>query len=626
MATLASLAIDLTANSAKMLTELRKVNKHLDTFEKKAKAVSKNAKIALSGIITAGTTTLLVDSVLQVSGSFETLQASLETTFGSQKKAELQFKKLTEFASKTPLTIQEVTDASIKMKAFGLDPSIDSMESMINTSVTLGKSLDQFVEAIADAGRGQFERLNEFGIAARKNGESVSFTFQGVTKSVSNSSVDIIQYLNDIGNNQFAGALKKQAETLPGILSTLGGAVDLLAVKFSEKSGLAKFVKESSQAITSLINRISTGRPAIAELKAELDRFQEGGTGSGRNKGEALENNRLERIKEINKQILEIQAESGNIESAQKLLDMIDSSISSVEEKTSGADRFSGRGRNKSENPDFTQLDKLNEERDAYIELIETIEGEKADATIAAQAANDARIAQAKAERQEELGNSVEKLTEKYATEQELLVSKFEEETKLLEQYYSGKEGMEQKHADTLRRIKDKYFLDVNKLYAKGGKDEVKTEKKTFGELIAASAAGSSNLFDITKNLILDKAKVLQQQAILGAYTAGNEQGGPYVGAAYALIAAAASTAIISKISGAGGGGGGGGLPSVPEPGDDDPPIPGLDDAANDEPRNKTVILDITGIDDEALLTKGQVRKIVDQINDEREANVRIVI
>ena len=70
----------------------------------------------------------------------------------------------------------------------------------------MGKNLMQFVEAIADAATGEFERLKEFGIKARTQGEQVSFTFQGVTTTVGKNAAEIENYLRQIGMSSLPGA------------------------------------------------------------------------------------------------------------------------------------------------------------------------------------------------------------------------------------------------------------------------------------------------------------------------------------------------------------------------------------------------------------------------------------
>ena len=82
------------------------------------------------------------------------------------------------------------------------------MQNYGDTSATLGKDLSQMIEAVADAATGEFERLKEFGIKAKNQGDTISFTFRGVTENVKNNATEIENYLIKLGQVNFDGAMK----------------------------------------------------------------------------------------------------------------------------------------------------------------------------------------------------------------------------------------------------------------------------------------------------------------------------------------------------------------------------------------------------------------------------------
>ena len=159
--------------------------------------------------------------IVSTNREFERLHASLKTVTGSAHGADTAFKMIEDFASSTPFNVEQITEAFIQLKALGLDPSEEALRSYGNTASAMGKHLMQFVEAIADAATGEFERLKEFGIKARTQGEQIAFTFQGVTTTVGKNAAEIERYLRQIGNVQFAGAMAEQMNTLSGIFSNI---------------------------------------------------------------------------------------------------------------------------------------------------------------------------------------------------------------------------------------------------------------------------------------------------------------------------------------------------------------------------------------------------------------------
>lgn len=187
------------------------------------------------------------------------LKASLETVTGSAKNAQAAFKLIEDFASSTPFQLDEVVGAFIKLKALGLDPSKDALLAYGNTASAMGKSLDQFIEAVADAATGEFERLKEFGIKARQQGDSVSLTFQGVTTTIGNNAAEIEQYLRGIGTVQFAGAMERQMSTIGGLSSNLVDQMGALARSIGEEGGFNAAYQSVLQGLIKFTTQVVDG-------------------------------------------------------------------------------------------------------------------------------------------------------------------------------------------------------------------------------------------------------------------------------------------------------------------------------------------------------------------------------
>lgn len=210
-----------------------------------------NLKGIVAGLAAAGVAKFTVDSILE----FERLRASLKTVTGSSEAAAAAMSWIEDFAATTPYDLAQVTGAFIKLKAMGLDPSRAALESYGNTASAMGKDLNSFIEAVADAATGEFERLKEFGIKASSQGEHVAFTFQGVTTKVKKSAGEIEKFLQGIGNNEFAGAMDEQAQTLVGAVSNMQDSFAKLARTIGD-AGLTELLdglaRDASQVATNL--------------------------------------------------------------------------------------------------------------------------------------------------------------------------------------------------------------------------------------------------------------------------------------------------------------------------------------------------------------------------------------
>jgi phage-related minor tail protein len=205
--------------------------KKLDTLRKNSDAMSRafieNGKsTAMVGLAIAAPLGLAV----KAAADYERMNIALKTSFqGNEAASKKAFSAINDFAAKTPYELEEVMRGFIKLKNMGLDPSEKALTAYGNVASGMGKSLNDMVEAVADAATGEFERLKEFGIKAKSKGDEVAFTFQGVTTKVKKNSAEIEKYLKNIGNTKFAGGIDAQSKSLHGQISTLKDSVKMFA-------------------------------------------------------------------------------------------------------------------------------------------------------------------------------------------------------------------------------------------------------------------------------------------------------------------------------------------------------------------------------------------------------------
>lgn len=224
---------------------------------------AKSITSAFSRIATGVLGGVLVGKLSQVQREFDRLNAQLITSTGSAKNAASAFSELERFASNTPYALEQSVTAFTKLVNLGLTPSENAMISYGNTASAMGKDLNQMIEAVADAATGEFERLKEFGIKAKNQGDTIAFTFQGTTKTVKNNAGQIEKYLTDIGNNNFAGAMANRMATFDGAVSNLGDTWDSLFRSINNQGAgtiMAESVRTATSAIGELITLIESGQ------------------------------------------------------------------------------------------------------------------------------------------------------------------------------------------------------------------------------------------------------------------------------------------------------------------------------------------------------------------------------
>lgn len=255
MATITNLSVSLKADTRGISKGLTKAKKEVKGFAKSITGLQAGIATAIGFTASAG----LLTGIIATNTEMQTLKSSLKTVTGSAEGAATAFAKIEKFAVTTPFDLNQWTQAFIKMKSLGLDPSEQALNSYGNTAAAMGKSLNQMIEAVSDAASSEFERLKEFGIKAKKQGEQVTFTFQGVKTTVKNEAAEIEGYLQSIGNNQFGGAMADQMNNLAPAFSNLKQSFQTLAVKIGE-AGLNEMITDLTHSITDFVNGFSDSR------------------------------------------------------------------------------------------------------------------------------------------------------------------------------------------------------------------------------------------------------------------------------------------------------------------------------------------------------------------------------
>lgn len=286
MATVADLLVRIEANTQQMRNELRKGEGIVDRFDKNVTRAALSSSTALDRVGRSAKATIgilaglgvglgvaeIATGIAQVNAQFQDLYTGLKVATGSASSADAAFAGLREFAKETPFQLAEVTQAFISLKNLGLDPSMDALRAYGDIASSFnGKSLDDFIQAVADATTGEFERLKEFGIKASSEGDKVAFTFRGLTTTIGKNAAEIERYLQDLARNNFGGAMSEKMDNLSGRFSNLKDQIDDLYVTIGESGGIdvmAAAIDLASDAVNGLSENLDEVATVIALVGA----------------------------------------------------------------------------------------------------------------------------------------------------------------------------------------------------------------------------------------------------------------------------------------------------------------------------------------------------------------------
>ncbi|AKD55035.1 hypothetical protein [Spirosoma radiotolerans] len=224
----------LKAMDADMGVHTRNVGNYTEAFRNLATGGIEGAVSGLGvwGVVAAaagGAAIGLGKEILDVTAKFEKYRTILDQSLGSMEAGGAAFKLIQDFAAKTNFSVDELTDAYIKLASRGLRPGEESLKRIADVANATGKPFGQLVEAINDIN--STDRWNEIGIKAQTAGNKVSLTFNGVTKVVDRTEAGVLSAVEAFGKlPNVMGMTEKISQTLSGQMSNLGDNLDKLKV------------------------------------------------------------------------------------------------------------------------------------------------------------------------------------------------------------------------------------------------------------------------------------------------------------------------------------------------------------------------------------------------------------
>lgn len=258
-----SLTLQIGGDISKLRAEINKANGLMGGFKNNLSRVGG----LIAGAFSAAAVVGFGKAVYDVTAEFQKFEAVLNTSLGSNSRAQLAMKQIEEFAAATPFSVKELTGSFVKLANQGFVPTAEEMRKLGDLAASTGKSFDQLTEAIIDAQTGEFERLKEFGIRAKKEGDKVIFTFKGVQTQTEFTSEAIQKYVLSLGDAVgISGSMAAISDTVGGKISNLGDSWDqLLKVLGDQSSGPFK----------NAINNLNSMLQALTEAVKTSEQLQD---------------------------------------------------------------------------------------------------------------------------------------------------------------------------------------------------------------------------------------------------------------------------------------------------------------------------------------------------------------
>lgn len=214
---------------------------------------------------------------IESAAQFEDLKLSIDALSVSSKSAEKNFNWIKKFANEAPVDIKSLSTGMGKALAYGLSTADRHLRTWADTAAAIpGKTMDQVVDAIADAVVNENERLKEFGVKAKTMLDKVAYSYTSAKGKqmkilVNNTRKEIEDTLQLIFESKYLDQAILKATTFTGQVTLLGNKWTVFRAKVAEDTGLFDNFKSGTEGLIKFIDSIETSKGSMDLLGKSIN-------------------------------------------------------------------------------------------------------------------------------------------------------------------------------------------------------------------------------------------------------------------------------------------------------------------------------------------------------------------
>lgn len=198
---------------------------------------------------------------IRPAAEMERFALTLETVLGSAEAGERALAWVSDFATRTPYELAEVTRAFVQLQTTGINPMDGAIRAAGDAAAIMGTRLDESVTAVAAAMRGEMEPLRRFGVQARQEGDRIFLSWRAQGREFASvvqrnnpgqMSAAIVRAFND----QFDGGMERLSQGWDGMLSNLADAWSRFSLMVMN-AGVFDFLKQQLRDVLARVEELA---------------------------------------------------------------------------------------------------------------------------------------------------------------------------------------------------------------------------------------------------------------------------------------------------------------------------------------------------------------------------------
>lgn len=170
----------------------------------------------------------ILGKIGEVGSKMLDLKIQLESMLG-EVDGEAAYNYLREMAARVPGDGASMVEAYRNLVNQGIYPTEKAFENLTTFAASQGKEVAHLSQAIASASTGTFTMLKGYGVLMSKNGNKITASFRGQSKTIANTKEAIAEYMASLGGLPgMAELAAKRMATLTGIQDKFRDSMNLI--------------------------------------------------------------------------------------------------------------------------------------------------------------------------------------------------------------------------------------------------------------------------------------------------------------------------------------------------------------------------------------------------------------
>ena len=274
----------LQSEAKELGVKLTDTNKQTENLKNRFNGIGS----VIAGAFAIGSVVAFGKSVLDATVKNEQLTKSFEVMLKSKAQADILMSQLVQFAKTTPFQLTEVSEATKRLLAFGVESSdiektlrklgdvsagigapLGEIAYLFGTIKTQGRAMTMDINQFTNRGIPMWEELAKItgisGLALKKYVEEGKVGFKEIDQAFTNLTTN---------GGKFTGLMDAQSKTLGGTISNLGDSWDQFMVKLGNgNSGILKSIVSTLGEVVDKLNEwAETEEDAVKSLAEKKSR------------------------------------------------------------------------------------------------------------------------------------------------------------------------------------------------------------------------------------------------------------------------------------------------------------------------------------------------------------------